>query len=422
VIDLSQKKHFSVVIVGGGQAGLSVSYYLGQKGVDHMVFEKETMAHKWSSQRWDSFCLVTPNWQCKLPDFPYPGEDPHGFMVKDEIIDYVNAFIEKVKPPVVEHCGVETIQKTTVGFVVETEQGTVIADTVVLATSLYGTPSIPRPAEKLPSSVVQLHSADYRKPDQLPEGAVMVVGSGQSGSQIAEDLHLAGRKVHLATGDAPRCARFYRGRDVTDWLWDMGHYEITVTHDGMGGKKDDTNHYLTGRDGGRDIDLRAFALQGMALYGRMTDVVDGVMMFKPNLKANLDKADQVYNGINGMIDGYIARSGIKAPRGGGYQPVWEPEGEPTCLDLAAEGISSVIWATGFRPNWSYADLPIFNGAGYPVHERGVTPVPGAFVVGLPWLWTWGSGRFLGIAEDAAFIAERVIESLEAERKSLARAG
>lgn len=421
MIDLSQKKHVSVAIVGGGQAGLSVSYYLGQKGVDHLIFEKETVAHKWSSQRWDNFCLVTPNWQCKLPDFPYPGNDPHGFMVKDEIIDYVNAFIEKVKPPVLEHCGVEVLQQTAEGFLVQTELGTVTADAVVLATSLYGTPSIPRPGEKLPNSILQLHSADYRNADQLPEGGVLVIGSGQSGSQIAEDLHLAGRKVYLATGDAPRCARFYRGRDVTDWLWDMGHYDITVMHDGMGGKKDDTNHYLTGRDGGRDIDLRTFALQGMELYGRMTDVIDGVMTFKPNLKANLDRADQVYNGINAMIDGYIERSGIKAPEATVYQPVWDPETERVELDLISEGVNSVIWATGFRPNWSYADLPIFNGAGYPVQERGITPVKGAFVVGLPWLWTWGSGRFLGIAEDAAFIANRVMEALDTTAERLARA-
>jgi putative flavoprotein involved in K+ transport len=204
-----------------------------------------------------------------------------------------------------------------------------------------------------------------------------VVGSGQSGAQIAEDLHLAGRKVHLVTGNAPRCARFYRGRDVVDWLWDIGQYEITVADDGMGHKRHDTNHYLTGRDGGRDIDLRAFALQGMALYGRMISVERGRMIFEPNLKSNLDEADLVYNGINALIDRHIAAKGIFAPEGAPYVPLWEPASEILELDLVAEGVGAIVWATGFVPDWSYARLPVFDGTGYPVHRRGVTAVPGA---------------------------------------------
>ena len=194
-----------------------------------------------------------------------------------------------------------------------------------LATSLYGKPSAPRAAERIPEEILQIHTVDYRNAQALPEGEVVVVGSGQSGAQIAEDLHLAGRKVHLVTGNAPRCARFYRGRDVVDWLWDVGQYENTVASDGMGHKRHDTNHYLTGRDGGRDIDLRAFALQGMALYGRLANVEKGRMLFEPNLKANLDDADRVYNGINALIDKHIASKGVTAPEGGIYKPVWEPD-------------------------------------------------------------------------------------------------
>lgn len=412
------QSHYSAVVIGGGQAGLSASHYLKKQGIDHVIFEKKTVAHKWKDERWDAFCLVTPNWQCQLPDHPYDGDDPHGFMVKDEIVAYVDRFVRKVEAPVLEGTTVTSVARAGSVFRIESSAGTVTADSVVLATSLYSRPSIPRAAERLADSVLQLHTMDYRNPAQLPDGAVAVVGSGQSGCQIAEDLHLAGRKVHMVTGNAPRCARFYRGRDVVDWLSDIGQYEITVEHDGMTKKKHDTNHYLTGREGGRDIDLRKFALEGMSLYGRMSGVADGRMLFEQNLKAHLDDADRVYNGINALIDRHIAETGIEAPAGSFYQPVWEPAAEPRELDLAAEGVTSVIWATGFTPDWSYVGLPIFDGTGYPMQRRGVTGIDGVYVLGLPWLWTWGSGRFLAVGKDAAHVVEHLADFLEALERPL----
>ncbi|NTA83854.1 MSMEG_0569 family flavin-dependent oxidoreductase [Agrobacterium tumefaciens] len=414
----SPKSHHSAVVIGGGQAGLSASHYLKRHGIDHVVFEKKTVAHKWRNERWDAFCLVTPNWQCQLPDHPYDGTDPHGFMVKDEILAYVDRFVKKVDAPVFEQTSVTSLERQGDLFRVETSAGTVTADAVVIATSLYSDPAIPRAAERLPDEIVQLHTAAYRNPGQLPEGGVIVVGSGQSGCQIAEDLHLAGRKVHLVTGNAPRCARFYRGRDVVDWLSDIGQYDITVEHDGMTKKKHDTNHYLTGRDGGRDIDLRKFALEGMALYGRMSGVAAGRMLFEPNLKGNLDGADRVYNGINALIDRHITEKGIEAPAGSPYVPVWEPGAEIAELDLKAEGITSVIWATGFSPDWSFVGLPIFDGNAYPVHRRGVTVVDGVYVLGLPWLWTWGSGRFLSVGKDAEHVVGHLAARHLAQTSSL----
>lgn len=418
-----KQSHYSAIVVGGGQAGLSASHYLSRHGIDHIVFEKKTVVHKWKDERWDAFCLVTPNWQCQLPGHPYDGNDPHGFMVKDEIVAYVDGFVRKVDAPVMEHTGVTKIERAGGVFRVTSTAGTVTADAVILATSLYGAPEMPRAAARLPDDIRQIHTAEYRNPAQLPEGAVVVVGSGQSGAQIAEDLHLAGRKVHMVTGNAPRCARFYRGRDVVDWLWDVGQYDITVADDGMGKKRHDTNHYLTGRDGGRDVDLRAFALQGMSLYGRLSGISGGKMLFEHNLKANLDNADRVYNGINALIDKHIAAKGIEAPAGEPYAPLWEPTAEPTELDLKAEGVGSVVWATGFRADWSFVGLPIFDGAGYPVHRHGVTDIPGVYVLGLPWLWTWGSGRFLGVGRDAEFIVSDLASSrLKAGSPALKRAG
>lgn len=395
------KTHYDAVVVGGGQAGLSVSYHLARAGLDHVVFEKNTAMHKWRNERWDAFCLVTPNWQCQLPGHAYDGPDPHGFMVKAEILAYLEGFARKVNAPLHEGVEVLSVEKTGDVFEIATGLKRCTADAVFFATSLYGEPFAPRCAERIPESVQQVHSADYRSAKALPPGEVVVVGSGQSGAQIAEDLHLAGRRVHLVTGNAPRCARFYRGRDVVDWLWDIGQYEITVADDGMGRKRHETNHYLTGRDGGRDIDLRAFALQGMSLYGRLEDVRAGRMIFAPNLAENLDAADRVYNGINALIDRHIAEKQIAAPPPSVYAPVWRPESEPVDLDLADVG--AVVWATGFTPDWSYARLPIFDGTGYPVHRRGVTGVAGAYVVGLPWLWTWGSGRFLSVGRDAEYL-------------------
>lgn len=417
----SLKSHYSAVVVGGGQAGLSASHYLKKQGLDHVVFEKKTVAHKWQNERWDAFCLVTPNWQCQLPDHPYDGDDPHGFMVKDEIVAYVDRFIKKVDAPVFEGTSVTAVEKVGDVFRIESSAGTVTADSVILATSLYSRPFVPRAAERLSDSVTQIHTADYRNPSQLPPGGVIVVGSGQSGCQIAEDLHLAGRKVHMVTGNAPRCARFYRGRDVVDWLADIGQYDITIAQDGMAKKKHDTNHYLTGRDGGRDIDLRKFAMEGMALYGRMVGVAGGKMLFEPNLKSNLDGADRVYNGINALIDRHIAEKGIDAPAGSPYVPLWEPESEPTELDLEAEGITSVIWATGFTPDWSYVGLPIFDGTGYPVQQRGVTGIDGVYVLGLPWLWTWGSGRFLAVGKDAEYVVDHLATRLQQARQPLKHA-
>ena len=412
-------KHYAAVVVGGGQAGLSVSHFLARAGLDHVVFEKKQAMHKWRDERWDAFCLVTPNWQCQLPGHGYDGPDPHGFMVKQEILAYLDAFARKVKAPIREGVDVLSVEKSGERFEIATREGRCTADSVYLATSLYGTPFRPRCAERVPESIRQVHSADYRSAAALPPGAVVVVGSGQSGAQIAEDLHLAGRKVHLVTGNAPRCARVYRGRDVVDWLWDIGQYEITVADEGMGRKRHETNHYLTGRDGGRDIDLRAFALDGMALYGRLDDVRSGRMVFAANLAAHLDEADRVYNGINALIDRYIADNGLAAPPPSIYQPVWRPAQEPAELDLVAAGVGSIVWATGFSPDWSYARLPIFDGTGYPVHRRGVTGVAGAYVVGLPWLWTWGSGRFLSVGRDAEYLVAQEVRRQSAATMAMA---
>jgi len=410
---MATPQHHPVIIIGGGQAGLSLAHYLQQRGIDHLVLEKHKAMHSWRTQRWDNFCLVTPNWQCKLPGHEYAGPDPHGFMKKDEINAYLDGFLAKVKPTLKEGVTVQHVKPlATGGYRVVTTEGEYTADQVVVASGGYHAPIIPRLAERLPAHIQQVHSEQYRNANALPEGAVLVVGSGQSGSQIAEDLHLAGRQVHLAVGDAPRCARFYRGRDVVDWLADMNYYDMPVhEHPLREGVRDNTNHYVTGRDGGRDIDLRQFAREGMKLYGLLSSLSDDTLQFEPSLADALDRADQTYNGINAAIDKHIAERGISAPPPSVYQPVWQPEGDHTRLDLSAAGITSVVWCIGFQPDFQWLDAPVFNGRGHPVHTRGVTRQSGLYFLGLPWLYTWGSGRFSGVARDALYLAEQIDTAL-----------
>ncbi|MEU9339661.1 MSMEG_0569 family flavin-dependent oxidoreductase [Streptomyces sp. NPDC048278] len=401
--------HYPVAVVGGGQAGLSVSHCLRERGVDHVVIEAHRIGHEWRERRWDSFCLVTPNWQCRLPGHPYAGPDPDGFMVRDDIVRYLEEYVAAFRPPLAEGVLVTRLRRAPGGvFEVTTTAGGFTADQVVVATGPYHTPKLPRMAERLPSAVEQFHSSGYRNPGQLPDGAVLVVGTGQSGCQIAEDLHLAGRQVHLAVGSAPRVARFYRGRDCVAWLDDMGHYARSIDgFEDADAVRLRVNHYVTGRDGGRDIDLRAFARDGMRLYGRLTDVEGPDLEFAADLRTNLDHADAVAESIKDAIDAHIEAAGLRAPAEARYRPVWQPDEQPAALDLAEAGITSVVWATGFTRDHRWIEIPAFDGRGYPMHRRGVSSVPGLYFLGLPWQYTWGSGRFEAVGRDAEFLAGHI---------------
>ena len=404
------KKHYSVIVVGGGQAGLAISYCLKQKGIDHIIFEKNQIGYAWQEKRWDTFCLVTPNWQCTLPGYHYPGGDPDGFMQRDAIVEYIKDYAESFDPPIREGVEVFSVEKHSDRglFELNTSIGDYTADQVVVATGCYHQAKIPRIAERFAKEVLQLHSSDYKNPESLPEGEVLVVGSGQSGCQIAEDLHLAGRKVHLCVGGAPRSPREYRGKDVVDWLDRLGYYDLSIDeHSDPESVRRKTNHYLTGRDGGHEIDLRQFALEGMQLYGSLKDIKDNSLEFQQNLKHNLDRADDVYESIKRTIDEYIAKNDIDAPLESPYEPVWQPEAEVLELNYRENNITSVVWCIGYKTNFSWVDIPVFDGKGYPNHDRGVTSVRGLYFIGLPWLYTWGSGRFSGIARDAEYLSDYI---------------
>lgn len=415
-VTLSPGDSFDTVIVGGGQAGLSVSKHLVERGIRHVVIERDTVAHEWRDGRWDNFTLVTPNWHCTLPGFPYDGDEPDGFMKRDEVYAWVRRFADSFDAPVAEGVAVTAVRREASGrFTVETSRGVLTATTVVAAVGGYHDPVVPAWAEAIPAHVHQVHSHEYRNAAALPPGPVLVVGTGQSGTQIAEDLHLEGRDVHLAVGRAPRVARFYRGRDCMTWLADMGVYDVPVSTVGLA-KRESTNHYVTGRDGGRDIDLRAFAAAGMRLHGRALGADGDGIRFGDNLAADLDHADSVAESIKNDIDAYIAREGIDAPVEERYRPVWLPAGGEDAV--AFDDIRTIVWAIGFRADWSWVGVDVFDVEGHPAHVRGTTTEPGFAFIGLPWMHTWGSGRFLAVADDAEHVAATV--AVHVGEQSLAR--
>ncbi len=415
--------HYPVVIVGGGQAGLSMSYCLKERALDHIVFEKNQIANAWRSQRWDSFCLVTPNWQCQLPGYPYQGKEPEGFIKRDEIVEYIKSYAQSFEPPIQEGVEVLKMRRGDRGiFELSTEIGDYTADQVVVAVGAYHQPKIPNIAERLPDRILQLHSSKYKNPESLPDGAVLVIGTGQSGCQIAEDLHLAGRKVHLCVGSAPRSPRRYRDKDAVEWLDMMGYYDLSIDQHPQKEKvRGKANHYLTGRDGGREIDLRRFAIEGMQLHGRLKNISHsasgGRLEFFSDLKQNLDGADAVSESIKKTIDNFIEKNQINAPTEPPYVPIWQPSMDNPDLDLTSSDINTVIWCTGFSSDFSWIEIPVFDGKGYPSHDRGVTDIRGLYLLGLPWLYTWGSGRFSGIARDATYLADYIMARRKATHLS-----
>ncbi len=400
-------EHIETIVVGGGQAGLSTSWHLKWVGREHLDFDLGRVGDTWR-QRWDTFCLVTPSWCCRLPGFPYDGDDPEGFMLRDEIVAYVERFAKSFEPPI--RGGVEIHRvgpaSNSGRFSLETSDGSFDADNVIIAVGTYQHPNIPPWSGKLAEDIVQLHTRDYRNPAQLPDGAVLVVGSGQSGCQVVEDLRDAGREVHLCVGSAGRIPRRYRGRDILEWEDATGFFELPVDKHPKGHAIRFKPHpHLSGRDGGRTIDLRRLALDGVRLHGRLLDAEDTQVRFADDLAESLDAIDKACCEHLAEIDEYIAKNGIDAPESD-LEPVeWRPTPASSTLDLRGAGISTVIYGTGFHFDFGWIDLPVFDERGYPRYERGVTEVPGLYFVGLHWLHTLGSGLFYQVGRDAEYVVD-----------------
>ena len=394
------------VVVGGGQAGLAISYYLNQEGREHVVLERApAVANAWRNQRWDSFTLVTPNFQVRMPGAEYSGSDPYGFMPLAEVIKYFDGYVERFHLPV--HCGVEVFSVEKIGekYLVRTNEGDFEAANVVIATGLYQAPKIPKLSLRIPSKILQMHSMDYKNPSSLPDGAVLVVGTGQSGAQIAEELYQSGRKVYLSIGSAGRVPRRYRGKDISDWLTRIGTFDTRVEELKSPQAKFQPHPQISGKNGGESLNLHQFARDGVVLLGHVRDARDGQIILAPDLKETLAKVDKFESDTLKRVDDYITRAGLCVP----------PEDVPrlrdgyehdqiTELDLNATGVSTVIWATGYTFDFTLVKLPVVDSDGYPIQKRGVTKYPGLYFLGLPWLYNRRSGILFGVGDDAAYLA------------------
>ena len=409
----ARSQNTNTVVVGAGQAGLATSYWLGRHGVEHRLLERRPALGGAWQDRWDSFYLNTPNFSLDLPGKRYDGTEPDGFQPRDATIDWFRRYAEEIVAPVELGTDVTRIAPADSGFTVETDRGTWAARNVVLASGAFQRPRIPPAAVGISPDVLQLHSHDYRNPGQLPDGAVLVVGTGQSGGQITEDLLDAGRTVHLSVSSCPEAPRRYRGRDVFHWIMQVnvhgpeyGINALQVAALPSPAGRFACNPLLSGNGGGRSIHLRELGRRGVRLHGRFEGMDDGGLAFTDDLAERLALVEAGFGQRLGRLsDAYIKAAGIDAPEADGPEPDdWLPPESGARLDLKAEGITSVIWCTGYGLDFSMLDLPLLDEWGYPRHLRGVTEHPGLYAVGLPWLTRHISATLPGVGPDAEYVA------------------
>lgn len=396
------------LVVGGGQAGVAMSEHLSNQGVPHLILERHRIAEAWRTRRWDSLVANGPAWHDRFPGLEFDDQDPDAFAPKESVAAYFEAYAEKIQAPIRTGVEVRSVERNTgrPGFTVETSEGVIEANRVVAATGPFQTPVIP-PIAPEDETLTQIHSAEYRNPQQLPEGAVLVVGAGSSGVQIAEELQRAGKRVYLSVGPHDRPPRAYRGRDFCWWLGVLGEWDAEVMRPG-------TEHVtiaVSGAGGGKTIDFRELAHGGMTLVGRTRAFADGKVTFEPDLADNLAAGDANYLSKLDAADAYVRRNGLDLPE--------EPEArripvDPLCvtvpvleLDLAEAGITAIVWATGFTVDYRWLKVEAFDENGRPRHQRGVSSEPGVYFVGLPWLSRRGSSFIWGVWHDAKHIADHI---------------
>jgi putative flavoprotein involved in K+ transport len=410
-----------VVVVGGGQGGLGTAYYLAQNGLDFVVLERGRLGETWLSQRWDSFALNTPNWMNGLPGAPYEGHDPFGFMTHAELAQSFEEYAGRFGLPVrvgVTVTGVGPSDGDGRYLVVgETNHGEAVlyeTDSVVIASGILQSPRVPPVSSEIPDHVVQLHTGSYRSPEMLPDGAVLVVGGGQSGAQIVEDLRGAGRTVYFSISNAPRFPRRYRGRDFMDWFLEMGQWDVRTDDVEDPTVLAATNPLVSGVGPlGHSVSYQQLARDGVRLMGRLEDVVGDEITTDDRVVEYVRNADAKSDELRDKIDAFVEKQGLTAPQPDpdpGDRSLAEDEQVEylTRLDLKAADVSTIIWCTGFTADFSWIDLPVTEAGGKPVHHNGEAGVPGIYFIGFPWLSKRKSGVVLGIDEDARHISELIL--------------
>jgi putative flavoprotein involved in K+ transport len=401
------KESVDVVIVGAGQAGLSTSYFLTQAGIEHVVLEAGRVAETWRSRRWDSFCLVTPNWSVQLPGAHYSGPNPDGFMVRDDLVDHMGRWADGFGAPVREGCAVTSLDRDGEGFALETGQGRLNARTVVVASGGYQRAHLPPGARDVPPHVKQVLAEDYRNPDTLAPGAVLIVGSGQTGCQLAEELHQAGRKVVLACGRAPWAPRRFGGHDIVWWIVESGFGDRTLADLPSPKARLLSNPQASGHDGGHDLHYRTLHEMGVELVDRYLGASDGKVRFGENLNGTVQAGDGLAAVFKKWVDALCAKRGLPIPWELPPQLRIDARSE---IDLAREGIATVIWTTGFRPDYGWVHAPVFDDMGFPVQVDGRSAINGLYFMGVHFLRKARSAVLYGVEQDAEIVANHIAES------------
>jgi putative flavoprotein involved in K+ transport len=393
-----------VAVIGAGQAGLAMSRCLSDRRIGHVVFERGRVGERWRSERWDSFTLLSPNRQTRLPGHHYRGPEPDGFMTGSQVAAFLEDYGRDA--PVCTGITVLGVHPDDGGWLVRTDRGDLPARQVVVATGDLDRPFVPALGDALPADIMQLHSSTYRNPQRLPSGAVLVVGAGPSGQQIADELARAGRTVHVAVGRHKALPRRYRGRDAYWWMEELGMLRRTVDSlpDRTGGRRT-PNAVLAG--GLEDLDLHRLRRHGAVLHGRLVDVHGTRLRFAGDLAETAEAAEANARRFRARVDEHVRRSGLTVPDG--TVPVrarWTASGAGE-LDIDDAGISTVVWATGYRRDLSWVHAPVFDPAGGLLHRRGVTTAAGLYFLGLRWMHTRSSSFLSGVGADAEHLAGHI---------------
>jgi len=396
-------EHHTAVVIGAGHAGLAASHFLGAHSIDHVVLERGEVANSWKTERWESLRLLTPNWQSRLPGLPYDGPDPDGYMSAREVAEFIERFAKTADAPVRTGVNVTSVRRADDGYELTTDNGTLHAATVVIASGACNLPVVPPCAEALPPDLVQLTPIDYRDPSQLPDGGVLVVGGSATGVQLAAELRRSGRPVVLSTGEHVRLPRVYRGRDVLWWMdtsgvWDQRYDEV----EDLERARKLPSPQLVGTPERTTLDLNALTAMGVELVGRLATVRDGVALFSGGLRNVLSLADLKMERLLDTFDEWARESGhdaeVDPPER--FAPTAAPKSPRLRIDLTSGEIRSVVWATGFRPDHSWLDVPVFDEKGRLRHDGGVVDSPGLYALGLPVLRRRRSTFICGIEDDA----------------------
>ena len=393
-----------VVVVGAGQAGLSASALLTERGIEHVVLERGQVANTWRTARWDGFYLNTPNWSLALPGHEYDGPDPDAFSSRDEVVEYLEAYGRAA--PVRTGIEVTRLRRDGGVWCLETSDGEVRADAVVVATGAFQQPHLPAGAEGAPGEVLGLVADEYRNPEQLPEGAVLVVGSGQAGCQIADELRRAGRRVNLSVGSCPRFPRRWGGRDLLFWVLALGIMDDTPDSLPSPAARLACNPSVAGDHGGHDCHPRWLADRGVELVGRFTGFDGGRALFASGLEATLAAGDEFHRKLIEGFEAYAVANGLDVDEAE-PEPAHPPARDVEALDLRVEGIASIVWATGYRSDFGWIDGLAVDEQGYPAQTRGASELEGLYLVGLHWLTKRKSALLIGVGEDAQHVVGQI---------------